>query len=218
MGKLLFGASVCTCAFILGACSSVSENIPRVKIVKPAKQSKSIKQAAYHQPSRAEAAMVCDNANMQERAQDRNAKNDSARILILEEGSRSSTVIADIEIDCAQYYQSQRQVVPRLKPARRSITAQSYEQEHYGYEAETVKASYTDIPSPAPVRQRRISRQQRPQNLYAPYTVKAGDNLYRIARERCITVNEISAANNIDYPYLIHPRQQLKLPASKCSQ
>jgi len=52
--------------------------------------------------------MVCENDNMRGRAADRNMKNDMARVLILEEGGRSSNVIADVEVNCRDYFQSQR--------------------------------------------------------------------------------------------------------------
>ena len=91
----------------ISACSTVTDNIPTVKIERKAKRVKTVEtrhtveQASFTAPKvqRAEAAMVCENDNMRGRAADRNMKNDRARVLILEEGGRSSNVIADVEVE-----------------------------------------------------------------------------------------------------------------------
>ena len=46
----------------------------------------------------------------------------------------------------------------------------------------------------------------------AVYTVKAGDTLFSIARVYNVNPYAIAAANNIPYPYIIYPGQQLVIP------
>lgn len=45
------------------------------------------------------------------------------------------------------------------------------------------------------------------------YTVRAGENLFRIGLQNGCTVDQMSQANNIVYPYTIFPGQQLIIPA-----
>lgn len=44
------------------------------------------------------------------------------------------------------------------------------------------------------------------------YVVKQGDTLYDIAKQFRVTVDTLSYANNIAYPYLIHPGDKLTVP------
>jgi LysM repeat protein len=44
------------------------------------------------------------------------------------------------------------------------------------------------------------------------YTVKAGDNLFRIGLNYGCTVDQLSAYNNIPAPYIIYPGQQIRIP------
>lgn len=44
------------------------------------------------------------------------------------------------------------------------------------------------------------------------YTVKAGDTLFSIGRLYTVNPYAIAAANNIPYPYIIYPGQQLTIP------
>ena len=97
----------------LAACSTTS-NIPVVKLERKPANALKKHNASYVSPSpigsgpnvqQAEAAIVCENANMRSRAQDNNAKNDTARVLILEEYDTSgSQVIGDVEVNCRNYF------------------------------------------------------------------------------------------------------------------
>jgi LysM repeat protein len=44
------------------------------------------------------------------------------------------------------------------------------------------------------------------------YTVKSGDNLFRIAFNCGLTTEQMAAANGIAFPYIIHPGDVLKFP------
>lgn len=44
------------------------------------------------------------------------------------------------------------------------------------------------------------------------HTVKAGENLFRIGLQYGCTVDQLSAQNNIPYPYTIYPGQQITIP------
>jgi len=90
--KIVISSLVLTLAGGLSACSTVTDNIPTVKIERKAKRVKTVETrhqvqaASYTAPKvqKAEAAMVCENDNMRGRAADRDMKNDMARVLILE--------------------------------------------------------------------------------------------------------------------------------------
>ena len=166
--------------------------------------------------------MVCDNDNMRSRANDRNRKNDTARVLILEEGSNNSNIIADVQVNCRDYFQSadyQNSVQPRYVP-QPQIQAQP-------------QASYVPAAYAAPQPQTQIVRQQaQPQarkiEASAPvtqsagpdgflYNVRKGDTLYNIARINCTSVKHLSALNNLNDATLIDVDQVLHLPATRCN-
>ena len=92
------------------ACSTVTDKIPTVKIERKKPKVIQTTQANYTAPKvhKAEAALVCENENMRARSADKNLKNDTARVLVLEEGGRSSNIIADVEVNCRDYFQSTR--------------------------------------------------------------------------------------------------------------
>jgi LysM repeat protein len=48
----------------------------------------------------------------------------------------------------------------------------------------------------------------------SPYTVKAGDWVWNIGRRCNIHPDSIIAANNLRWPYLLHPGDILVLPAN----
>ena len=210
----------------LSACSTVTENIPTVKIErKKAKQVQSaeslhtVQHASYTAPKvqKAEAAMVCENDNMRERATDRNMENDTARVLILEEGGRSSNIIADVEVNCREYFQSQQSQTFRTVETIPTYTLN----QSAPISASTQQIRQAVIPAPA------ISPRTKPQTIKAStpieaadgyyYSIKRGDTLYGIARDNCSSVNDIARLNNIADPTRIEIHQIIRLPAQKCN-
>jgi len=185
---LFISSLVLTISGGLTACSTVTDNIPTVKIERKKKTNPvtvvetqhQIHQASYSAPKvqKAEAAMVCENDNMRRRAADRDLKNDMARVLILEEGGRSSNIIADVEVNCRDYFQSQYQ----------------------SFNPQIIKAS---------------TRVEAADGYY--YSIKKGDTLYGIARENCSSVKDISQLNGIADPTKIEIHQIIRLPAKKCN-
>lgn len=204
------------------ACASVSENGQTVKIVKPA-TSKAVTSASYTSPQvmQAEAPLVCDNPSMRARVADKNRKNDSARLLIVEEGSRSNTIIADRLIDCRAYFATQA----RSTASTHTVPARQVTQTRDLPDFVTQTPNYNDQvvvygDAPLPVQKVRNTRTL-PKNDIVPlerdyYEVQKGDNLYRIAREACTTVPILSRINRIADPTLIDVGQILKLPQHSC--
>ena len=224
----LSSITVCLATSGLSACSTVTDNIPTVKIErKKAKQVKSVsaplpvQHASYSAQNvqKAEAAMVCENDNMRGRAADGNMKNDMARVLILEEGGRSSNIIADVEVNCRDYFQNQN-----LKSVRAAQTVPAYT-----LTQPTPIPAYTQQYTPAIIAPSAptIIRQTKPQTIKAStpvqaangyyYSIRKGDTLYRIARENCSSVKELSSLNGISDPTKIEIQQIIRLPAKKCN-
>ena len=213
----------------LSACSTVTDNIPTVKVertkktkrVKTVETRHSVQHASYSAPKvqKAEAAMVCENDNMRERAADRNMKNDMARVLILEEGGRSSNIIADVEVNCRDYFESQT-----TKSVRTVETVPTYTLTQSS--PTPVFVPFGDAPiiaAPAPA----IIPRTKPRTVKAAakvqaadgyyYSIKRGDTLYGIARDNCSSVIDISRLNGISDPTKIEIHQIIRLPAQKCN-
>ena len=222
----------CILGFLgLSACASVTDNIPTVKIER--KKPKVIKttqanyQANYTTPKvhKAEAALVCENDNMRARSTDRNLKNDTARVLVLEEGGRSSNIIADVEVNCRDYFQSAR---PHTIQSRSALTTTQNSPNTVYVSPQSQTANYTQS-APQPV----INAATPPQKIQQPqvikassniqaadgyyYSIKKGDTLYRIAKDNCSSVLDISALNGIYDPTKIEVHQIIRLPAKKCN-
>lgn len=208
----------------LTGCSSVTDKIPTVKIER--KKPKVIKsvQANYTAPKveQAEAAMVCENDNMRSRAQDQNSKNDTARVLILEEGGRSSNVIADVEVNCRDYFQSARS--RQFVSAPRVISSLPLQQTSY-VTSQSIQASpkqpeiqrlVRPITRPQQGRVLKTSSQVKAADGYY-YSIKKGDTMYRIAKDNCSSVKDISELNGIYDPTKIEIHQIIRLPAKKCN-
>ena len=237
---LLISTLTLTIAGGLSACSSVADNIPTVKIERKKKTKRietvetrqAVQQASYNTPKvqKAEAAMVCENDNMRNRAADGNMKNDMARVLILEEGGRSSNIIADVEVNCRDYFQSQQSRTVRTvstSPAYRvTQSAPAYTvSQSAPIPAYTPQSRHTSITAPAlaPV----TAQRPRPQIIKAAtrvepadgyyYSIKKGDTLYGIARDNCSSVQDISRLNGIADPTKIEIHQIIRLPAKKCN-
>ena len=226
--RLLFISSLAlTLSGGLSACSTVTDNIPTVKIERKAKRVKTVEtrqtvqQASYTAPKvqRAEAAMVCENDNMRGRAADLNMKNDMARVLILEEGGRSSNVIADVEVNCRDYFEHQQ---PRSTRTVENVPTYTIQQSAPTpvYSPQTTR---TIIAAPAPSiasgnqprTVKAVSKVQAADGYY--YSIKRGDTLYGIARDNCASVKDISRLNGISDPTKIEIHQIIRLPAKKCN-
>jgi len=230
--ELFISSLALTLAGGLSACSTVTDNIPTVKIerkknkrVKTVETHHQIQQASYSAPKvqKAEAAMVCENDNMRSRAADRNMKNDMARVLILEEGGRSSNIIADVEVNCRDYFQSQRATSVRPATVRTVQSDPAYTvTQSAPMPAYTPQNYRTVITAPAPTASRTqprtvnaSTRVEAADGYY--YSIKRGDTMYSIARDNCSSVNDIARLNNIADPTKIETRQIIRLPAKKCN-
>jgi LysM repeat protein len=94
-------------AAALTACSS--NPIPKVKLEKRTPKVQQVQSASYNTPTRtktlpAEAAMVCENANMRARAVDADNSNDTARVMVVQDGSQSSHLLAETVVNCRDYF------------------------------------------------------------------------------------------------------------------
>lgn len=207
------------------ACSSVSENIPTVKIERKKKKSvqtvqtqQSVQHASYSAPKvrKAEAAMVCENDNMRRRAADSNMKNDMARVLILEEGGRSSNIIADVEVNCRDYFQDQVRTtrVVQTSPAY-TVTQTAPIPAFSPNTHRSIVAAPPAVPSRAPQTIKAVSKVEAADGYY--YSIKRGDTMYGIARENCSSVQDIAQLNGISDPTKIEVHQIIRLPAKKCN-
>jgi len=223
----------CIVSFLgLSACTTITDKIPTVKIER--KKPKVIKtvQANYTAPKvhKAEAAMVCENDNMRARSVDKNHKNDTARVLILEEGGRSSNIIADVEVNCRDYFQTAHsstaptlmpttapQIIPSNAPQTVYVTQQSVPAATHTPPQSQKAAQTVSVPKSAPQPKviKASSNVQAADGYY--YSIKKGDTLYRIARENCSSVMDISALNGIYDPTKIEIHQIIRLPAQKCN-
>lgn len=238
LGKIL-PLSLIT-AFLFSGCASVTDKIPTVKIER--KKPRVIKtveantlQANYasHKVEKAEAAMVCENGNMRSRARDGNSNNDNARVLILEEGGRSSNIIADVEVNCRDYFQraSTQRFIPSYSHSISVVSAPQPAQQLTYVTTQSVPARPLFRAQTQPQSVQRViqtqSVQKQPDVIKASthvkaangyyYSIKKGDTLYRIARENCSSVNDISALNGIKDPTKIEVHQIIRLPAKKCN-
>jgi len=213
----------------ISACSTVTDNIPTVKVERKKKTKRvqteetrhQVQQASYTatKVQKAEAAMVCENDNMRNRAADRNMKNDMARVLILEEGGRSSNIIADVEVNCRDYFQSQSpaairtvETVPTYTITQSAPTPAYTPQSRQAVIAAPAPAT---IPRPKPQIMKASTRVEAADGYF--YSIKKGDTLYGIARENCSSVKDISRLNGIVDPTKIEIHQIIRLPAKKCN-
>ena len=218
----------CILGFIgLSACASVTDNIPTVKIERKKPKVIQTTQANYTAPKvhKAEAALVCENDNMRARSADRNLKNDTARVLVLEEGGRSSNIIADVEVNCRDYFQSTR---PHTIQTRSASTLPQNSPNTVYVSPQSQTANYTQsVPQPVIKAAAPPQKIQQPQVIKASsniqaadgyyYSIKKGDTLYRIAKDNCSSVMDISALNGIYDPTKIEVHQIIRLPAKKCN-
>ena len=228
--SLIISSLALTMAGGFSACSTVTDNIPTVKIerknktkrVKTVEIQHQTQPASYSAPQvqKAEAAMVCENENMRSRAADRNMKNDMARVLILEEGGHSSNIIADVEVNCRDYFETQNSGTIRTAQTVPTYTVtQSAPMPAYSPQVQrpiiAAPAPHSVVSQPKPQTIKASSRIEAAEGYY--YSIKRGDTLYGIARENCSSVKDIARLNGISDPTKIEIHQIIRLPAQKCN-
>ncbi len=218
--KLLSSIAIfAICSASLSACSSVSDKIPVVKIERKKPKVIKTQSASYISPSAigsgstlqsSEAAIICENDKMRARAADDNYKNDTARVLILEDNSDdASQVVGDTTVNCRNYFANQS--------AR--ITSANYDSQ---YNANNItQRQYIPqqaTPTPALPFQPQLKPDQAPiaqSGLF--YSVNRGDTLYRIAKNHCTSVQAIKRLNNIDDPTTLDVDTILRMPVGNCN-
>lgn len=234
--KLFLSLSIFAICTTLPACSSVSDGLPVVKLERKKNQTISAQSASYISPSpigsgpsvqQAEAAIVCENDNMRARAADTNRKNDSARVLILEDHENSSSqVVGDIVVNCREYFDNK---AAGIIPANYGASA-------YAAPTPPPPPQTVQIVEPRPIfipqapiqsaAQPRIERAATAPTLRQTdisqrtglfYSVKSGDSLYRIAVNHCTSVEAIAQLNNINDPASIDAHDILRMPVGDCN-
>lgn len=195
----------------LASCASVNDTNPTSKVVHQQPQIVTSVASNYqqtgHTVQRAEAPIVCDNANMRERASDNNSHNDSARVLILEDNARSNTVLADVTVDCKDYFANQAQYSRNIRSIQSHATV-------YSTAPEPAPSVPTRTHHQAPAQARTIAASSvtTVTNNQRMYRIRSGDNLYRIARNNCTDTDTLAEMNNIYDPSRISPGQMIRLP------
>lgn len=178
-----------TTAFLVG-CGSVADTIPTVKIEKRKPQT-TVQSASFvldEIPN--EASMICENDEMRTKALDRNDDNDTARVMVVQDGSGGSRVLHDVEVNCRDYF------------LRKSV---------YPSQAKIIQsATPTREPDYAP----RVKPYQRSRNL--TYVVRRGDTVWDIARKYCTSVEAIARLNGLGRANVIDVGDRLELPETEC--
>lgn len=217
MHKFLGAMSMVT-ALIVTGCATVTESMPTVQIVRQQPKPVATVMAQYEKAAtvqRAEAPMVCDNANMRERAADNNSNNDTARVLILEESDRSNTVLADVVVNCKDYFENAGQwQAANWQTVNRGIVTTPTISNAPVTEADVVPSiSQRIINQPSVIQSRQVTT---PASNERRYTIRTGDNLYRISRSYCTDTETLASINAIADPTQIKPGQILRLPDTNC--
>lgn len=208
-------------ALWITGCASVTETIPTVKIVREKPKTVATVMSQYTRATptvqRAEAPMVCDNANMRERARDNDPRNDTARVLILEDNNSANTVLADVTVNCKDYFESRgqwanSQSVASPAPAVFGAPVNDQTQRAVQYQYSTQDTP----PAPAPAHVIQANTVTNIATEQPMYRIRRGDNLYRIARSHCTNYEDLANLNNINDPSKISPGQMIKLPRGGC--
>ena len=234
--KFVSSLAILAIAATLPACSSVSDNIPVVKIERKKPKTVSSQSASFTSPSpigsgptvqKAEAALVCENDNMRKRAAEDDSKNDSARVLILEEHeSSSSQVIGEVVVNCREYFANRSVIAPANYQAQ-SYSSQSYSGQSYNdpnlHQASTQQSynntyssTSTQAPAVTPTLKPARAQQSSSRGTGLFYSVNRGDTLYRIALNHCTSVDAIAKLNNIADPTAIGVDDVLRMPVGNC--
>lgn len=217
MHKFLGAMSMVTALTVTG-CATVTESMPTVQIVRQQPKPVATVMAQYEKTTtvqRAEAPMVCDNANMRERAADNNSNNDTARVLILEESDHANTVLADVVVNCKDYFESAGQwQAANWQTGNRGIVTTPAISTATIMEPDAVQPAPQRIINQSSVIQARQGTT--PASHKRHYTIRTGDNLYRIARSYCTDTETLASINAIADPTQIKPGQILRLPDTRC--
>jgi len=192
---LLFAAALIT------GCGSVSNSIPTVKIEKrkpktTAVQTTTVQQASYIiedstvSASPAQAAMMCESADMRNKVIDSDNNNDTVRMMVVHDDNTGSRLLSEVEVDCRDYF------------LRKSLSPT---------DAKVIRTSSPKVETiEAPIR-----RRLRNNNRYT-YIVQRGDTVWNIAREHCTSAKAISRLNGLGRGNIIDIGQRLKLPDVDC--
>ncbi|WP_371395566.1 LysM peptidoglycan-binding domain-containing protein [Fretibacter rubidus] len=209
--------SIIAVTLMITGCASVSESIPTVKVVRKKPQTVATVMSQYQQAfptvQRAEAPMVCDNDNMRARAADNNAKNDTARVLILEDNDRSNTVLADVTVNCKDYFENRGQWAgyaqsqPQAPVFGAPMTPQTVSTTPTQAQIDTIQAP--QVVRPQTIKASTVTNIATNQRMYR---IRTGDNLYRIARNNCTDAETLAQMNNIYDASRISPGQMIRLP------
>jgi LysM repeat protein len=197
----------------LGACASVSDSIPVVKIEK--KKPKRMVVAASYKPTEidtAEAAQVCETDEMRALVLDGNFNNDLAKALVLEKGKNKPTVVGEVTVNCRDYF-LKKSIDPDMR-VMQTVRASEPATPVTSYDQSTQTRVISQAPStPSPVIN--TNAPVAPTNTF--YRVRRGDNVYDIARKHCTSVKTITRLNNLRDATRIDIGQVLKLPLQGCN-
>lgn len=223
----------------LTACASVSESIPTVKVERKKPNRIQTVDASYSSSAakvqKAEAPVVCENENMRKRAADNNSKNDTARLLIMEDGSRSNTVLADVTVNCKDYFENRglwagassgniqatsSQRIVSSAGNRRTINLPRTPQVTRPAAQHAIAAAPLPVqaePEPEIVNRAEMiqaSTKRTSQSRF--HSVMPGDTMYSIGRRYCTDVKTLKRINEIYDASRISPQQLIKLPGDSC--
>jgi len=139
----------------------------------------------------AQAAIVCETADMRARALDYDDTNDIVRIMSVQDSVGDSRLLSEVEVDCRDYY------------LRKSLASSN---------SNIVPASTKTTED---VKLFRSSTQT--EDRHYTYIVQRGDTVWQIAREHCTTVKAISRLNGLGNGKHIDINQRLRMPVESCN-
>jgi len=186
MKNVLIILSVTT---LLAGCASVSDRIStkKVETTHSSLPVQTVNYAANEIPE--EAALICDNDEMRNKALDRIDGNDIARVMVVQDQTGSSRVLREIEVDCRDYF---------LHKSVNSTNTKIIQ-------SSTPRTIISDVET------RQLNR-----NRNLTYIVQRGDTVWGIAREHCTSVKAITRLNGIGRGNHIDIGQRLELPDTEC--
>ena len=132
----------------------------------------------------------------------------------------SSNIIADVEVNCRDYFETQNSGTIRTAQTVPTYTVtQSAPMPAYSPQVQrpiiAAPAPHSVVSQPKPQTIKASSRIEAAEGYY--YSIKRGDTLYGIARENCSSVKDIARLNGISDPTKIEIHQIIRLPAQKCN-
>lgn len=171
------------------------------------------------------------------------AGNMTRLVVIDESGESSQRVLSDVAIDCSQSpANAEPQVVPAIstqpvyEPAPVYTTAQTPTQTYAHPAPQVLQASAprtirvavdngpeqvfeideTGTARPAAAYSQPQVYQASTMRARSTYRVQRGDNIYRIAKNNCVSQDELAELNGLNYPYTISTGQVLTMPRGGC--